>query len=217
MQKAEQKNRFGNATFYCGIAMMAISLIALGAASGIFYSQSTENVVDNATQNEVSRLLAQVREQSADSNPQEMVLNAATAARAKGMSMATGFVDEQVEALFVLDHTTGSLSCLILNPRNGGDGISLYTANVKEHLGGVKAGQADYLLVTGNINANLGGRVGAQRAAGSVCYVADASTGQVVAYSFQFNRTLLDNGQGQAGVLTPVWQGAAREAAPVRD
>ena len=219
MTKSEQKNRIGNATFFCGLAMMAVGLLALGAASGIFYSQltKTDTAANDSTKTEVERLLALVRAQSPSSDTEPMILNAEAAARGESMSLATGVVSENVEGLFVLDHTTGGLSCLVLSPRNGGDGISLFSANVNEQLGGVKAGKSDFLLTTGRINANVGGRAGANRPAGCVCYVADGSTGQVAAYTFQFNRTMLDNGQGQNGILTPVWQGATREAAPIRD
>ena len=38
-------------------------------------------------------------------------LAAGTAARTKSLSMATGLIDNNVEALFVLDHLTGNLQC----------------------------------------------------------------------------------------------------------
>jgi len=216
MTQPEQKTR--NISFYCGIAMMGIGLLALGAASGIFYSQSNvAELTNNSTRSDVERLMSQVRERNLDTNVEKLLLNAETAVKGSTMSMGTARVSEEVEGLFVLDHTTGVLSCIVLNPRSGGDGIGLFTTNVREQLGGVKTGGADYLLATGFVNANLGGRAGTQRSATCVCYIADSNTGRIAAYSFKFNRTLLDNGKGQSGGLVPVWQGAAREPAAVRD
>ena len=218
MERMAIKNRTGKVIFCCGLAMMGIGLLALGAASGVFYEKTNaEPTVENTTQSDVDRLLGQIREKTKGTEIERMLLHADTAARGKTMSLATGQVNANVQGLFVLDHTSGRLSCVVLSPRSGGDGVAVFAANVNETLGQAKAGQTDYLMATGAINANVGGRAGQNRPSGCVCYVANSSTGQVAAYTFQFNNTMLENGQAQNGPLTVVWQGASREPAAVRD
>lgn len=150
-------------------------------------------------------------------NVEQLLLQADTATRGKGMSLATGQISADVEGLFVLDHLTGNLSCIVLNPRNGTLGGSLFFTNVARDLGSEKAGQNDFLLATGYINANRGGRAGQARNANCVVYVADGSTGQVAAYTLRYNQNMIDQGQGQQGALELIWAGASREAAIRRE
>ncbi len=77
-------------------------------------------------------------------------LKAGTAARTKSLSMATGLVDNNAEALFVLDHVSGNLQCWLLNSRTGSVG-GIFTANVAADLMMVnKTGEPDYVMTTGN-------------------------------------------------------------------
>ncbi len=110
----------------------------------------------------------------------QLELNAGTASRSKSMSMATGLVDGNVEGLFLLDHVSGVLQCWVLSPKTGSVG-GYYTANVGNDLAVAgKTGSAEYMMVTGNFffDGNTGNLAPGQ----SVCYVGDASTGNVVGY-----------------------------------
>ena len=184
--------------FVCGLATLVVGLVSLGGAIGIFSQtgQSEANPLDAVEQ---------------------MLLNADTATRGQNMSLATGQISNDVEGLFVLDHLTGNLSCIVLSPRNGTAGGSLFVTNVNQDLGAGKAGQNDYLMTTGFINANRGGRSGRTRIANSVVYVADGNTGQVAGYTLAYDQTNLDAGQGQGGTLQLVWKGASREGALRRE
>lgn len=187
-----------------GVAMMAIGLLTLGASLGVFWNQQASNT---STPSEADQI----------ANIEKMVLNADNAARGEAMSLATGLISNDVEGLFVLDHLTGNLSCIVLSPRNGQAGGSLFSTNVNNDLGAAKAGKKDFLMTTGYINAVVGGRVGQLRPADCVVYVADGNTGQVAGYTLQYNRTFIENGQGQGGQLRLVWKGASRPNAMRRD
>lgn len=187
------------AILFFGCTTLALGILALGASMGISWNSASSSPKTHAQ------------------NVQEMLLNADTATRGKNMSLATGQISGDVEGLFVLDHLSGNLSCIVLSPRNGQAGGSLFVTNVNRDLGSGKAGQNDYLMTTGYINAGRGGRVGQNRPANCVVYVADGNTGQVAAYSLQYNQTLIDSGRGQAGNLVRIWSGASRENTVRRD
>lgn len=192
--KLESQKRF----LMGGIATMSVGLLAMGVAIGVYLNSGEQS---DSPLDAVSKL----------------VLNADAATRAQNMSLASGQISDDVEGLFVLDHLTGNLSCIVLNPRNGTAGGSLFVTNVNLDLGAGKAGQNDYLMTTGFINANLGGRRGRERNANCVVYVADGNTGQVACYSLRYDQTLKDAGQGQGGALQLVWKGASREGALRRE
>ena len=194
------QKQFSKITVFSSLAMMVIGLVALGGAMGVFWSQSSsESSIEEAH-------LA---------NVQNMILNADSATRGKAMSLATGRISEDVEGLFVLDHLTGMLSCIVLSPRSGEAG-ALFVTNVNEHLGIAKAGDQDFLMTTGFINST-GGRGGQQRPAECVVYVADGNSGQVAAYSLLYNKQAIDNAVGQKGTLDLLWKGASRPEAARRD
>lgn len=193
MSKSKPSKTF----FFCGLATMSLGFVLIGAALGIFWESSDSDSVTHMD------------------NIEQMFLNADTAARGKNMSLATGQVYGDVEGLFVLDHLTGNLSCIVLSPRNGA--ASLFFTNINRDLGSEKAGQNDFLLSTGYVNGNRGGRAGRARNANCVVYVADGNTGQVAGYTLAFDQTMLDNGQAQEGALNLVWAGASRQNAIRRD
>lgn len=142
-------------------------------------------------------------------------LNAATGARTKSMSMATGLIDGNVEGLWILDHVTGNLQCWVLSPRTGlVSGI--YRANVSEELGGGKAGESEYMMATGTFLFD-GGKVGNVNPGQSICYIADASTGNVVGYGLIYDKQAINRGVVQGGALTVICRGSARGGANNRD
>ena len=142
-------------------------------------------------------------------------LHAGTATRAKSLSMATGQIDERVEGLFVLDHISGNLQCWVLNPRNG-QPIGFYSANVKSDLAtDGKAGESEYVMVTGDFFFR--GGAGNEAPGRTVCYVGEASSGNVVGYGLIYNESAITRGTPQKGPLKLLCKGSARGEQTVRD
>lgn len=137
------------------------------------------------------------------------VLHADSASGGKTVSTATGRLDENTECLFVLDHQTGILSCLIINPRNALTG-GVYIANVATQMKLDKLGDLDFVMVTGYNAFGIGGRTGNLRPANCVCYVVEGNSGRAVAYSLTYDRTVMVQGGVQQGALEVVWQGSFR-------
>lgn len=142
-------------------------------------------------------------------------LRADSAARGKGMSLATGQIDTAVEGLFVLDHLTGTLQCWVLNTRTGAV-AARYQANVGQELEMDKSGDADFILTTGRFVFE-GGVQGNRRPGRCVAYVADGNTGKVVGYGLRFNRQQMLQGNQQSDDLFVVCRGNTRDGATVRD
>ncbi|MEL7499978.1 MAG: hypothetical protein AAFN77_20410 [Planctomycetota bacterium] len=142
-------------------------------------------------------------------------LNAATGARSKSLSMATGSIDGDVEGLWILDHVTGNLQCWVLNARTGGVG-AIYSTNVAGDLATGKAGDSELMMVTGVFLWD-GGKLGNARPGQSICYVADSKTGNVVGYGFAFNNQAKKQGAIQYGPLQLICSGKARTGSVERD
>ena len=120
--------------------------------------------------------------------------------------MATGLVGEDVEGLFVLDHVTGNLIGMVINPRTGTTG-ALYNTNVFASLG-ISRDNADLVMTTGRIN--VPGGQGNQTPALCVVYVGDSNTGKVVGYSCFYNQARANQGGNQGGAFTQVFSGQTR-------
>jgi hypothetical protein len=105
-------------------------------------------------------------------------------------SIATGPVDEELEGLFILDFLTGSLKCAVLSIATGRFTCAFETS-VLDDLG-VKPNQnPKFMMVTGNAGLR---RTGGQLQPGnSVVYVAETSTGRVVAYAVPWTRGLANS------------------------
>ena len=168
---------------------MAVASIL--TAGGIFWGMS----VNSAQSSSLTRDLP-------------MLLKAASASGGKGLSLATGQIDNQVEGVFVLDHLTGNLECWVLNPRTGGL-AARYRTNVLNDLGTSKIGDADFVLVTGEY-VFAGGNQGNLQPGRSICYVGEGNSGKVVGYGLRYDRTLANQGQEQSGELFVVGMGIAR-------
>lgn len=91
-------------------------------------------------------------------------------------------VANPLEAIFVTDFTTGSLKGSVLNRQAGKFNI-FYYANLAEDFKVDPAQQAHYAVVNGQ--ANLTGGPG-QTLASNVLYVAEESSGKIIAYAFEY-------------------------------
>lgn len=137
-----------------------------------------------------------------------MQLMASAAARGKSVSLATGLIAQQNEAVYILDHLNGNLQCWVLNPRTNKIG-AVYRANVFEAMPNLKqGGDLDFVLTTGFFDFQ--GR-GNQPPAQSVAYVAEGKSGTLVGFGFQFDKAALQRGVEQEGVLEVICEGPIRD------
>jgi hypothetical protein len=123
-------------------------------------------------------------------------------------AIATGAIDEDVEGLFTLDYLTGDLQCFVINPRNGAVG-GWFKTNVAAAFSGERGKKPAYLLTTGHITPT--GGYGAGKPAGCLCYVADANTGEVAAFTFPWVKAATTAGQPQMRPMSLVKMWKARD------
>jgi hypothetical protein len=127
---------------------------------------------------------------------------------ADNFAIATGLIDDQIEALYFLDFLTGELRATIINRRT-----AAFTANFQYNVLADFPGISDepkFLMVTGL--ADLPRGRGATQIAKSLVYVAEATSGQVAAYVLPFNSTLHAAGSPQTGGFVKVAGGSFRDA-----
>ncbi len=110
-------------------------------------------------------------------------------------AIATGLVDNSVEALYFLDFITGDMRAAVINPKTGKFN-SFYTRNIAADFGG-SGRNSGYLLVTGSVNMPRGANN--YQYANSIVYVAEASSGVVAAYTIPWNSTMHAAGKRQMG------------------
>ena len=136
------------------------------------------------------------------------------AARGKSLSMATGFVENGVEALFALDHLTGDLFGWVLDSRTG-NVASTFRISAGRTLN--VSGEPDYVLSTGLMDF-VGAAEGNLRPAQSVVFVGDGNTGKVVGFVLMYNRTAIQRGDDRsAGEFRLISEMVTRDARAIRD
>jgi len=155
-------------------------------------------------------------------------------------ALATGFVDEGVEAVYYLDYLTGTLYAAVLSNQTR-DFQARYQANVARDLQQVIAysnaslaalnkqrernGQPPlpalqmpqnprYLITTGQVDIRRGASARLQPGAAAV-YVAETNTGIVLAYVVPWDRSAHAANQPIAAPLT-LWAGDRFSAAVIR-
>ncbi len=156
------------------------------------------------------------KEPSPSIDLEPLKLQAASAARGKSISLATGWIEKSVEGIYILDHMTGNLACWVLSPRTGK--ISgIYTANVNVGLETDRAGEKDYVMTTGTFEFS-GGTSGQQVPARSVVYVAEGNSGNVAAFGLTYDKNAILRGGGMDnGTLELIGKAPARGAGVTRD
>lgn len=127
---------------------------------------------------------------------------------ADNFAIATGLVENGIEALYFLDFLTGDLRATVISRTNGAF-TGFFTHNVLGDFEGVLQ-DPKFLMVTGLATMPRGR--GFNQLADSLIYVAEASTGQVVAYALPFNSTLHAAGKPQTGRFLKVAGGSFRDA-----
>jgi hypothetical protein len=113
-------------------------------------------------------------------------LHAVSTDRSETFAMATGPVDEDVEAVFFLDFLTGDLRAVVLGKQGNGF-TNFYHFNVLQTFGVDPSKNPRFMMVTGMANLRRGPvRVQPSMA---VVYVAEITTGQVAAYAIPWSRS----------------------------
>lgn len=123
-------------------------------------------------------------------------------------AIATGFVDNGIEALYFLDYLTGDLRAAVVNRRNA-EFSAFFEYNVMADFNQI-TGPPRFLMVTGM--ANLPRGAGATQIGSSLIYVAEATSGQVFAYAMPFRASLNAAGQPQMAGFIRVAGGSFRSA-----
>ena len=125
---------------------------------------------------------------------------------ASKFAMATGRVDQESEGVFMLDFLTGDLTCIVMYPRTG-KFQAHFVANVVRDLGATAARGKEpaYVMVTGETQFRQ-----ALNVAQCIVYVADANTGQYLAYGLPWVRNAVNNGANQQGQMRLLFKGTAR-------
>jgi hypothetical protein len=127
-------------------------------------------------------------------------LHATATAGLDKFAICTGLVDDTVEAIYFLDFLTGDMRAAVINPKTGKFN-AFFTRNIASDFGAVIKNPR-YLVVTGFADMPRG-RSNFQFAK-SIVYVAEASTGQVAAYSIPWNTSLQAAGKPQSGEFQPL-------------
>jgi hypothetical protein len=117
--------------------------------------------------------------------------------------VATGLVDQGIEAFFFLDFLTGDLKATIVNERRPGFS-AMYQYNVAADFAGAGVKNPKYLMVPGEARnlRNVGG--GGQQLGQSVVYVVEATTGQLGVYGVPWNPSMHASGKPQFGTFIPL-------------
>ena len=128
-----------------------------------------------------------------DRGPQ-IELHATATQGVENFAIATGMIGSGVEGLYFLDFTTGDLKATVVNPKTGMFN-SAFSHNILQDFGPIK--NPKFLIVTGQANMPRG-RAPFQYAQ-SIIYVAEVTTGQVMAYSVPWNSARQAAQQPQQG------------------
>jgi hypothetical protein len=127
---------------------------------------------------------------------------------ADNFAIATGLVDDNIEALYFLDYLTGDLRAAVISRRNG-----IFTGFFQHNVMGDFAGITEsprFLMVTGL--ADLPRGAGPSQLGQSLIYIAEATSGQVFAYALPYSSTLNAAGRPQVGGFLKVGGGSFRDA-----
>jgi hypothetical protein len=127
-------------------------------------------------------------------------LHATATDRVDGFAMASGLVDENVEAVYFLDFLTGDLNAVVMGKQSG-HFTGYFKANVAADLGIDSAKNPRYMMVTGTVDLRRASRLQYSEAA---IYVAESTTGKVAVYAIPWSTGLQQGGQGGVQPLVPI-------------
>jgi len=142
----------------------------------------------------------------------DVPLHAVATDRTDGFAMATGYCDEQVEAVYFLDFLTGDLSAAVVSKQNGHFN-AFYTYNVTGDLAVNPGRPPRYLMTTGNADLRRTGGKAASLSR-SLVYVAELNSGKVAAYAIPWSSSAWNAGQTLRGDFTLLDVGRFRSGGP---
>jgi hypothetical protein len=125
-------------------------------------------------------------------------------------AIATGPVDNEIEAVYFLDFLTGDLSALVLG-KQARVWTGAFKTNVCADLGVDPQKNPKYMMVTGMAGLRRSGGSRFQPST-AVCYVAEVTSGKVEAYAIPWSPPSHASGQMQAGSLVLVGATYFRQA-----
>lgn len=140
-------------------------------------------------------------------------LHAVATDRYDTFAIATGYVDDGIEAVYFLDFLTGDLRAAVLSRQVPTQFNAFFERNIIQDLGVDPAQNPKYLMVTGLANIRQGGS--RQRPSAAVVYIAEITTGQVAAYGIPWDMSRHAAGQITRGEIIPIAKFPFRTA-PVR-
>ncbi len=129
-------------------------------------------------------------------------LHAVATDRIETFGMATGPIDNDVEAVYFLDFLTGDLRAVVLG-KSPGTWTGYFNANVAADLQVDPQKNPKYLMVTGISYLRRAGGSRLQPS-NAMCYVAEVTSGKVAAYAIPWNKNAYAVGQMQSAALTLV-------------
>ncbi len=128
-------------------------------------------------------------------------LHATATDRVDTFAMASGQVDEDIEAVYFLDFLTGDLNAVAIGKQSG-HFTGYFKANVTADMGIDNAKNPRYMMITGTVDLRRAGtRMQFSRA---VVYVAEVTSGKVAAYAIPWSSGLQQGGQGGVQPLVPI-------------
>ncbi len=117
-------------------------------------------------------------------------------------AIATGPLDTEVEAVYILDFLTGDLKAVVLG-QQGHNWSAYFHANVAQDMQIDPQKTPKFMMVTGVVALRRAGGSRLQPS-NSTCYVAEATTGQIAAYVVPWSPSMYRANQPQSGDLKPV-------------
>ncbi len=126
-------------------------------------------------------------------------LHATATDRYEKFAVATGMVDDGVEAIYFLDFLTGDLKAAVLSKHIPPRFNAFYQRNIINDLGIDPAKNPRYLMVTGLNDLRRGGS--RLRPSVGVCYVAEITSGRVAAYAIPWDAQSHASGQTAMGEI----------------
>ncbi|MBN1590536.1 MAG: hypothetical protein JW888_13560 [Pirellulales bacterium] len=126
-------------------------------------------------------------------------LHASATDRFQTFAVATGMVDDGVEAIYFLDFLTGDLKARVLSKQIPPRFNAFYERNILRDFGVDPTKNPRYLMVTGLNDLRRGGS--RLRPSVGVCYVVEITTGRVAAYAIPWDAQSHASGQMSSGEI----------------
>lgn len=139
-------------------------------------------------------------------------LHAVATDRIETFAIATGPVDEEVEAVYFLDFLTGDLRAVVMG-KQGNKFQAFFTANVMEMMGLDPSKRPKFLMVTGVCDLRRGGAAMSVQPGRALVYVAEVTSGKVAAFAVPWSPSMRAGGQMIRQNLIPVDMTKFRTAA----